>query len=82
MFNLCDYRFEIISIARVNDVAWDVARDMFLANVRNAGSGMYPQYAGADEVNYKELASEVPVIGTVEYRDMCENFNKKFEEEM
>ena len=79
---LIDYKKEIIEIAKANGMAWDVARDMFLANVRNAGNPELPHYAGADEVDYKALQAETPELGTQEYADMCNEFVKDFEAEM
>ena len=75
--NLMDYKEEIIAIARENDVAWDVARDMFLANIRNVGDDSLPYYEGAD-VDYFALKAVAPEQGTKEYADMCNEFNRDF----
>lgn len=75
---LINYKKEIIAISKANDVSWDVARDMFLANIRNAGDPALPHYPGADEVDYKALRAEVPAQGTQEYADMCNEFNAEF----
>lgn len=75
---LMDYKQEIIAIGKENDVAWDVARDMFLANIRNAGDASLPHYAGADGVDYKALQAVCPVLGTQEYADLCNAFNAAF----
>lgn len=69
---------EIVSIAKANDVPWDVARDMFLANVRNAGNPGLPHYPGADEVDYAALRDKLPAQGTQEYADLCNEFNRDF----
>lgn len=79
MLNLMDYKKEIVAIAKANDAAWDVARDMFLANVRNAGQDTLPYYEGADGVDWEALHAECPDIGTQEYADMCREFNRAFE---
>ena len=79
MLNLMDYKNEIIAIAKANDVAWDVARDMFLANIRNAGGVELPSYPGAEEVDYLALKADCPEQGTEEYADMCSAFNAAFE---
>ena len=79
MLNLMDYREEIIAIAKANDVSWADARDMFLANVRNAGQDTLPYYEGADGVDWEALHQECPDIGTQEYADMCNQFNADFE---
>lgn len=75
---LITYKKEIVSIAKANDVPWDVARDMFLANIRNAGSPELPHYAGADEVDYLALQAGTPAQGSQEYADMCNEFNRDF----
>ena len=75
---LITYKEEIRAISRENNVSWDVARDMFLANVRNAGKEGAPHYAGADEVDYKALQTEIPAMGTQEYADMCNEFDRDF----
>lgn len=59
-------------------MAWDVARDMFLANVRCAGEGVDIPYKGADGVDYAALAQELPEIGTGDYAAMCNGFNDWF----
>ena len=79
MLNLIDYKQEIVAIAKANDAAWDVARDMFLANVRNAGQDTLPYYEGADGVDWEALHAECPDIGTPEYAAMCADFNRDFE---
>ena len=79
MLNLMDYKKEIVAIAKANDAAWDVARDMFLANVRNAGQDTLPYYEGADCVDWEALHAECPDIGTPEYAAMCADFNAEFE---
>lgn len=79
MLNLIDYKAEIVAIAKANDAAWDVARDMFLANVRNAGQDTLPYYEGADGVDWEALHAECPDIGTPEYAAMCADFNRDFE---
>lgn len=79
MLNLIDYKQEIVAIAKANDAAWDVARDMFLANVRNAGQDTLPYYEGADGVDWEALHQECPDIGTQDYADMCTQFNADFE---
>jgi hypothetical protein len=78
MINLMDYKKEIIAIAKANDVSWDVARDMFLANIRNAGGVELPGYPGAEEVDYLALQAQTPAQGTQEYADLCNAFNEAF----
>lgn len=75
---LITYREEIRAISRENNVGWDVARDMFLANIRNVDIEGAPHYAGADQVDYKALQAEIPALGTQEYADMCNEFNRDF----
>lgn len=52
---LAAYTNEIIAIAKKNNVSWNVAADMFIANVKNAGEKDLPYYAGADDVDYGAL---------------------------
>ena len=80
--DLMEYKEEIIAIARANDVSWDVGRDMFLANIRNAGQDALPYYEGAEEVDYLALKEELPQQGTEEYAEMCNAFNRDFEAEI
>ena len=75
---LITYKDEIRAISRANNVSWDVARDMFLANIRNAGIEGAPHYTGADEVDYMALQTELPELGTQAYADMCNEFNRDF----
>ena len=58
MFNLKNYKNEINAIAIANDMPWDVGKDMFVANIQNAGGEGAPYYAGADKVDYKALKVE------------------------
>ena len=80
--DLMEYKEEIIAIARANDVSWDVGRDMFLANIKNAGEDALPYYEGAEEVDYLALKEELPEMGTPEYAELCEDFNREFREAM
>lgn len=82
MLNLMDYREEIIAIAKANDVSWADARDMFLANIKNAGEDALPYYEGAEEVDYLALKADCPEQGTAEYAEMCNAFNRDFEAEI
>lgn len=52
------YTPEIFKIAEANNVDFLVAKDMFLANIRNAGYDNLPHYPGADEVDYGALKPE------------------------
>ena len=82
MLNLMDYREEIIAIAKANDVSWADARDMLLANIKNAGEDALPYYEGAEEVDYLALKADCPEQGTEEYAAMCNDFNRDFEAEI
>lgn len=75
---LITYKEEIRAISRENNVGWDVARDMFLANIRNVDIEGAPHYAGAGMVDYKALQGQLPELGTQEYADMCNEFNRDF----
>lgn len=52
---LTDYTWEIFEIAKEQDVDIGVARDMFIANLENAGEAGAPHYAGADGLDYGAL---------------------------
>ena len=52
---LHEYTQEIFNIAAANDVSWDVGKDMFLANIRNAGDKSLPYYPGAEGLDYAAL---------------------------
>ena len=80
--DLMEYKEEIIAIARANDVSWDVGRDMFLANIKNAGEDALPYYEGAEEVDYLALKADCPEQGTEGYAAMCNDFNRDFEAEI
>ena len=80
MLNLMDYREEIIAIAKANDASWADARDMFLANIKNAGEDALPYYEGAEDVDYLALKADCPEQGTAEYAEMCNAFNRDFED--
>lgn len=76
--DLMDFKREIVAIARANNVSWDVGRDMFLANIRNAGNPELPYYKGADHVPWQALQTVVPAQQTREYADMCNAFNRAY----
>ena len=46
------YINEILDIAKAEHMSMDVAVNMFLANVKNAGDSSLPHYKGADQVDY------------------------------
>ena len=52
MKHLYEYINEIMDIASVNHAEPQNAKDMFLANIRNAGDPMLPHYRGAGNVDY------------------------------
>lgn len=79
MFKLIEYKKEILAIANKQNVSWDVAARMFLANIRNAGHSGLPHYSGADEVPYASLQNKIPAQGTQEYSDMCREFDRAFQ---
>lgn len=55
---LTDYAWEIFDIAKEQDKDVGVARDMFIANLDNAGKEGLPYYAGADDLDYTALGKE------------------------
>lgn len=52
---LHDYVQEIFDISAANDVSWDVGKDMFLTNIRNAGQEGMPCYPGVEGLDYAIL---------------------------
>ena len=60
MKHLYEYINEIMDIASVNHAEPQNAKDMFLANVRNAGDPTLPHYRGAGDVDYAALAEDLP----------------------
>ena len=55
MKHLYEYVNEIMDIAAVNHAEPQNAKDMFLANIRNAGDPTLPHYRGAGDVDYAAL---------------------------
>lgn len=53
------YINEILDIAKAEHMSMDVAVNMFLANVKNAGDSSLPHYKGADHVDYAALKPHV-----------------------
>ena len=62
---------EILSIAHENHVGYDIACQMFVNNIDDAGdpNDQYT-YPGADEVDYAVLKAEMPAKKTQERADM------------
>ncbi|MFQ8761768.1 MAG: hypothetical protein ACLSAF_22210 [Intestinimonas sp.] len=60
MKHLYEYINEIMDIASVNHAEPQNAKDMFLANIRNAGDPTLPHYRGAGDVDYAALAEDLP----------------------
>ena len=60
MKHLYEYINEIMDIASVNHAEPQNAKDMFLANIRNAGDPTLPHYRGAGNVDYAALAEDLP----------------------
>lgn len=60
--HLYDYVNEIWDIAHANDADVGVAKDMFLANIRNANDPTAPHYDGADTVDYAGLQMYLPEL--------------------
>ena len=60
MKHLYEYINEIMDIAAVNHAEPQNAKDMFLANIRNAGDPTLPHYRGAGTVDYAALAEDLP----------------------
>lgn len=60
--HLYDYVNDIWDIAHANNVDVGVGKDMFIANIRNAGDPTLPHYAGADNVDYAGLQAYLPEL--------------------
>ena len=60
MKHLYEYIYEIMDFDSVNHAEPQNAKDMFLANVRNAGDPTLPHYRGAGNVDYAALAEDLP----------------------
>lgn len=59
MKKLHDYVNAIFDIAHANDVAVDVAKDMFLTNIRNVGVEGATYYEGARTIHYDMLVEHL-----------------------
>lgn len=60
MKHLYEYINEIMDIASVNHVEPQNAKDMFLANARNAGDPRCPTTGAQGNVDYAALAEDLP----------------------
>lgn len=76
------YVNEIVDIAKTNDMPWDVGKDMFIANIQNAGEEGLPYYPGADEVDYAALKPEWEALSLEERADAKNAFNDWYRENM
>ena len=73
---LTDYAWEIYDIAKANDMDVGVGRDMFLANLENAGQEGLPHYEGADGVDYIALGQEWGAMSAEEQRTQKAMYNQ------
>lgn len=73
---LTDYAWEIYDIAKANDMDVGVARDMFVANLENAGVEGAPHYAGADGLDYTALGREWGAMSAEEQRNQKAMYNE------
>lgn len=71
---LTDYTWEIFDIAKEQDKDIGVARDMFVANLENAGVEGAPHYAGADSLDYTALGKEWGAMSAEEQWEAKEAF--------
>lgn len=74
MMNLKNFEKEIVSIAKANDMSWDIGLDMFIANIQNAGVEGAPYYAGAN-VDYAALKPEWMAMTNIDKADAKNEFN-------
>lgn len=74
MINLKNFEKEIISIAKANNMSWDIGKDMFIANIQNAGVEGAPYYAGAD-MDYAALKPEWMAMTPEQKRDAKNEFD-------
>ena len=65
------YTPEILDISKENHVGYKIACDMFMNNINDVDNftDQY-HYAGADQVDYVELAKTFPEEGTEEYTEL------------
>ena len=71
---LTDYAWEIFDIAKEQDKDIGVGRDMFVANLENAGVEGAPHYAGADGLDYAALKGEWEAMTAQEQGEAKEAF--------
>ena len=74
---------EILSIAHENHVGYDIACQMFINNIDDAGNpnDQYT-YPGADEVDYAALQKDMPAKKTQERADMINAWEEDYEAHM
>ena len=73
------YINEILDIAKAEHMSMDVAVNMFLANVKNAGDSSLPHYKGADHVDYAALKPHVKELeeSWPAFRETFEKYQKE-----
>ena len=81
MFNLKNYKNEIIAIAVANNMSWDIGKDMLIANIQNAGVEGAPYYAGAD-MDYAALKPEWMAMTPEQKRDAKNEFDAWYRDEL
>ena len=70
---------KILDIAKAEHMSMDVAVNMFLANVKNAGDSSLPHYKGADHVDYAALKPHVKELeeSWPAFRETFEKYQKE-----
>ena len=76
------YVNEIIAIAGKNDVSWDVGVNMFLANVKNYGKDDMPYYAGAENLDWSAVGTDLAPFTDESEADMINTFCADYREHM
>lgn len=73
---LTDYAWDIYDIAKANDKDVGVGRDMFIANMENAGQEGLPYYKGAESVDFVALGKEWSAMTAEERHDQKTMYNE------
>lgn len=75
------YVNEIIAIAIANDKPWDVACNMFLANVKNCDIPGACYYHGAN-IDYNKVAKDIGEITPEREADMLNTYKEDYNKNM
>lgn len=70
--HLLNFVNAIFDIAKYNDVDYGVAKDMFMANIRNSVDSTLPHYDGANQIDYDALLEHIGELeeSTIEFHEV------------